>query len=115
MLRNGYGRPLPTPVEFISSNLDFVLVAMLENVRDYANLLLLDRDWLRPLLPAWIGVLLALVWRAYPRRAIIPAALALASFVTYALTWANFQERYQLPTLLLLLPFLAHGLARGSA
>ena len=63
VLRNGYGRPLPTPAEFISSNLDFVLVAMLENVRDYANLLLLDRDWLRPLLPAWIGVLLALVWR----------------------------------------------------
>ena len=112
VLRNGYGRPLPTPIEFITSNVDFVLVAMLENVRDYANLLLLDRAWLRPLLPAWIGVLLALAWRAYPRRAIIPAVLALASFLTYALTWANFQDRYQLPTLLLLLPFLADGLAR---
>lgn len=112
VLRNGYGRSLPTPVEFISSNPDFVAVAIVENVRDYANLLLLDRAWLRPLLPAWIGVLLALVWRAYPRRAVIPAALALSSFAIYALTWANFQERYQLPTLLLLLPFLADGLSR---
>ena len=112
VLRNGYGRPLPTPVEFITSNFGFVVVAILENARDYANLLLLDREWLRPLLPAWIGVLLALALRAYPRRAIIPAALALASFATYALTWANFQERYQIPVLLLLLPFLAHGLTR---
>jgi len=112
VLRNGYGRPLPTPREFISQNLDFVLVAMLENARDYANLLLLDREWLRPLAPAWLGVLLALALRRYPRRALVPAALALAGFATYALTWANFQERYQLPTLLLLLPFLADGLAR---
>jgi len=112
VLRNGYGRPLPTPVEFITSNVDFVVVAILENVRDYANLLALDREWLRPLLPAWIGVVLALALRAYPRRAIVPAALALASFATYALTWANFQERYQIPVLLLLLPFLAHGLTR---
>jgi hypothetical protein len=57
-------------------------------------------------------VLLALVLRRYPRRALIPAILALAGFATYALTWANFQERYQLPTMLLLLPFLADGLAR---
>ena len=112
VLRNGYGRALPTPVEFISSNLDFVLAAIVENARDYANLLLFDREWLRPLAPAWIGVLLALVLRRYPRRALIPAALAAASFGTYALTWANFQERYQLPTLLLLLPFLVDGLAR---
>jgi hypothetical protein len=112
VLRNGYGRPLPTPVEFITSNADFVVTAILENARDYGNLLLLDREWLRPLLPAWIGVLFALVWRAYPRRALIPATLALASFGTYALTWANFQERYQLPTLLLLLPFLADGFVR---
>jgi 4-amino-4-deoxy-L-arabinose transferase-like glycosyltransferase len=112
VLRNGYGRPIPTPVEFVSSNVDFVLVAILENLRDYANLLLLDREWLRPLLPAWLGVLLGLcLWR-YPQRAIIPATVALASFATYALTWANFQERYQLLTLLLLLPFLADGLAR---
>jgi len=60
---------------------------------------------------AWAGVLLAVVLRAYPRRAFIPVAVAAATFMTYALTWANFQERYQLPTLLLLLPFLAHGLA----
>jgi 4-amino-4-deoxy-L-arabinose transferase-like glycosyltransferase len=112
VLRNGYGRPIPTPVEFISQNLDFVGAAILENVRDYGYLLLWDREWLRPLAVAWVGVLLALFWRSYPRRAVIPAALALASFGTYALTWANFQERYQLPTLLLLLPFLADGLAR---
>jgi hypothetical protein len=112
VLRNGYGRPLPTPVEFITSNVDFVIVAILENVRDYANLLLLDREWLRPLLPAWLGVVLGLVLWRYPRRAIIPAAVSVASFSTYALTWANFQERYQLPTLLLLLPFLVDGLAR---
>jgi hypothetical protein len=89
-----------------------VLVAMLENTRDYANLLLRDRDWLWPLTPAWIGVVIALLLRRYPRRALIPAALAVAGFATYAMTWANFQERYQLPTLLLLLPFLADGLAR---
>jgi hypothetical protein len=112
VLRNGYGRPLPTPREFISQNLDFVLVAMLENARDYANLLLLDREWLRPVLPAWIGVLLALMMWRYPRRALIPAILALAGFATYTMTWANFQERYQLPTMLLLLPFLADGLGR---
>jgi 4-amino-4-deoxy-L-arabinose transferase-like glycosyltransferase len=112
VLRNGYGRPLPTPREFVSQNLDFVLVAMLENTRDYANLMLRDRDWLWPLTPAWVGVLIALVRRRYPRRALIPVALAVASFATYAMTWANFQERYQLPTLLLLLPFLADGLAR---
>jgi 4-amino-4-deoxy-L-arabinose transferase-like glycosyltransferase len=112
VLRNGYGRALPTPQEFISENLDFVLVAMLENARDYAAMLLWDREWLRPLAPAWIGVALALVLRRYPRRALIPALLALAAFATYAMTWANFQERYQLPTMLLLLPFLADGLAR---
>lgn len=113
VLRNGYGRgELPTPAAFITDNLEFVHAAILENTRDYANLLLLDREWLWPLLPAWLGVLLALALRRYPRRAIIPALLALASFATYALTWANFQERYQLPTLLLLLPFLADGLAR---
>ena len=112
VLRNGYGRPLPTPVEFISQNIDFVVFAMLENVRDYANLLFLDREWLLPLLPAWLGVLVGLALWRYPGRAIVPAILALASFATYALTWANFQERYQLPTLLLLLPFLADGLAR---
>jgi 4-amino-4-deoxy-L-arabinose transferase-like glycosyltransferase len=110
VLRNGYGRELPTPAAFISENIDFVVAAIRENARDYATLLLWDREWLRPLWPAWIGVLVALGLRAYPRRAIIPAALAVASFGTYAITWANFQERYQLQTLLLSLPFLAHGL-----
>jgi hypothetical protein len=112
VLRNGYGRPLPTPIAFIRENADFVAGAILENVRDYAALLFLDREWLRPLLPAGVGVLLALVLRRYPRRALIPAILALAGFATYALTWANYQERYLLPTLLLLLPFAADGLAR---
>lgn len=111
VLRNGYGRALPSPREFIAENLDFVLVAIQENGRDYARMLLWDREWLRPLAPAWIGVALALVLRRYPRRALIPALLALAGFATYALTWANFQERYQLPTMLLLLPFLAYGLS----
>jgi hypothetical protein len=106
---------LPTPREFIAQNLGFVLVAMWENARDYANMLFLDREWLRPLWPAWIGVLLALVTLRYPRRAWIPALLALADFAMYALTWANFQERYQLPTMLLLLPFVADGLARLAA
>jgi 4-amino-4-deoxy-L-arabinose transferase-like glycosyltransferase len=112
VLRNGYGQPLPTVVDFVSNNLDFIVVAILENGRDYANLLLLDREWLWPLAPAWIGVVVALVLGRYPRRALVPAMLALACFATYALTWANYQERYQLPTLLLLLPFLAHGLAQ---
>ena len=110
VLRNGYGRPLPTPAAFISENLDFVLAAIQENARDYASLLFWDREWLRPLWPAWMGVLVALALRVYPRRAIIPAALAAAGFSMYAMTWANFQERYLLPTMLLLLPFLAFGL-----
>jgi 4-amino-4-deoxy-L-arabinose transferase-like glycosyltransferase len=112
VLRNGYGRPLPTPIQFITENASFVAGAVLENVRDYAALLLLDREWLRPLLPAGIGILLALALRRYRRRAVIPALLALAGFSTYALTWANYQERYMLPTLLLALPFAADGLAR---
>lgn len=110
VLRNGYGRALPTAREFISQNPDFVLAAMLENAQEYGRMLLWDREWLRPLAPAWLGVALALILRRYPRRALIPALLALAGFATYAMTWANFQERYQLPTLLLLLPFLAYGL-----
>ncbi|MCC7369806.1 MAG: glycosyltransferase family 39 protein [Chloroflexi bacterium] len=110
VLRNGYGRELPTPAAFISENLDFVLTAIQENVRDYALLLFWDREWLRPLWPAWVGVGLAAAFRAFPRRALIPAALALGSFLMYALTWANFQERYQLPSMLLLLPFAAYGL-----
>jgi hypothetical protein len=111
VLRNGYGRALPTPLAFIAENGDFVRVAIWENARDYATMMLTERDWLRPLALAWIGVLLTLGRRAYPRRAFIPAAVIAATFATYALTWANFQERYQLPALLLLLPFLAHGLA----
>jgi hypothetical protein len=110
VLRNGYGRPLPTPAAFISENLDFVLAAMQENARDYARMLFWDREWLRPLWPAWIGVGLALLLRWMPRRALIPGTLALVGFAFHAMTWANFQERYQLPTLLLLLPFLAFGL-----
>ncbi|MFN8637176.1 MAG: glycosyltransferase family 39 protein [Chloroflexota bacterium] len=112
VLRNGYGRPLPSPAAFISANLGFVLAAMLDNARDYATMLFLEREWLRPLLPAWLGVGIALLLHRYPRRALIPALLALATFATYAMTWANYQDRYQLPTLLLLLPFLADGLAR---
>ncbi|MGE3909419.1 MAG: hypothetical protein AB7K36_08715, partial [Chloroflexota bacterium] len=110
VLRNGYGRALPTPAAFVAENRDFVVAAIQENVRDYASLVLWDREWLRPLWPAWIGVGLALVLRRVPRRAIIPAALAAAGFGMYAITWANFQERYQLPTMLLLFPFLTYGL-----
>jgi len=110
VLRNGYGQAVPTPAAFIMANTGFVLAAILENVRDYGFLLLWDREWLRPLWPAWIGVALAVVLRTYPRRALIPAAQALAIFSMYSLTWANYQERYQLPAMLLLLPFLTHGL-----
>ena len=111
VLRNGYGRALPTPLHSSRRTCDFVLVAIWENARDYAIMMLTERDWLRPLALAWVGVLLALGLRAYPRRAFIPAAVIAATFATYALTWANFQERYQIPVLLLLLPFLVHGLA----
>lgn len=112
VLRNGYGRTIPPASEFISQNLDFVIVAILENVRDYAYLILTDNHWLLPLASAWIGVAWVLARRGYPRRALVPAAVAAVNFGIYAATWANFQERYQIVTLLLLLPFLAHGLDR---
>jgi hypothetical protein len=110
VLRNGYGRPIPPAAEFISQNLDFVRVAILENVRDYAYLILTDNHWLLPLAPAWIGVIWVLARRRYPREALIPAAVAAVNSAVYAATWANFQERYQIVTLLLLLPLLVHGL-----
>src|SRR5205814_2154817 len=75
-------------------------------------LILTDNRWLLPLAPAWLGVAWVVARRAYPRRALIPAAIALVNFGIYAATWANFQERYQIITLLLLVPFLVHGLAR---
>jgi hypothetical protein len=110
VLRNGYGRIVPPASEFIGQNLDFIAVAIAENVRDYAFLVLTDTRWLLPLTPAWIGVGLALAFRRYPRRTFIPLVVAGANFAVYAATWANFQERYQILTMLLLLPFLAHGL-----
>ena len=112
VLRNGYGKVIPPAREFISQNLDFVVVAMLENVRDYAVLILTENRWLLPLAPAWIGVAWVVIRRGYPRQALIPAAIAAMNFAVYAATWANFQERYQIVTLLLLLPILANGLDR---
>ena len=109
VLRNGYGRPLPTPLEFVTANAEFVGVAIQENVRDYAFLLFADRDWLWPLL---LGVPLMLVGAVrgwYPRAAVVVALVALANFAVYAVTWANYQERYQILTLLLLLPLLVRG------
>ncbi|MCC6179927.1 MAG: glycosyltransferase family 39 protein [Chloroflexi bacterium] len=112
VLRNGYGRPIPTPITFIAENVDFVRTAMLENARDYAYMLLAEREWLFPLAVAWLGVALSLVRRAYPRPVALPLLVAGTNFATYAATWANFQERYQILTLLLLLPFLVHGLTQ---
>jgi hypothetical protein len=112
VLRNGYGRPLPTPWEFVSTNPDFVLVAILENVRDYGFLLFADRDWLWPLLLGAPVALLAAMRRRYPREAIVVLLVAGANFAVYAATWSNYQERYQILTLLLLLPFLVDGFDR---
>jgi len=112
VLRNGYGRPLPTPAEFVTANPDFVAAAVLDNISDYAKLLFLDGDWLLLLLPVWPFAIAALVRGRYPRAACPVLLLAAANFFTYALTWANYQERYQLLTLLLLLPFAVDGLER---
>lgn len=112
VLRNGYGRALPTATEFITANPGYVGAAILDNVGEYARLLFLDRDWLLPLLPAWPLVILALHRRRYPRAAWPVLLVAGANFFTYAVTWANYQERYQLLTLLLLLPFAVDGLQR---
>jgi len=110
VLRNGYGRPIPPASTFISQNVDFVLTAIAENVRDYAALILTDNHWLLPLTPAWLGVAWVLSRGGYPRLVLIPLAVAAVNFGIYAATWANFQERYQIPTLLLVLPILVHGL-----
>lgn len=112
VLRNGYGRDVPTPAEFVTDNPGYVVAAILENVGEYARLVFLDRDWLLPLLPAWPLAIFALVRREYPRAAWPVLLVAAANFLGYALTWANFQERYQLLTLLLLLPFAVDGLLR---
>ncbi len=112
VLRNGYGRPLPTPAEFVTANPDFVAAAVLDNISDYAKLVFLDGDWLLLLLPVWPFAIAALVRGRYPRAACPVLLLAAANFFTYALTWANYQERYQLLTLLLLLPFAVDGLER---
>ena len=110
VLRNGYGRELPTPREFILANWDFVVVAIGENARDYAYLLFADRDWLWPLLFAvpLVGVGLVRGW--YPRATVVVVLAALANFAVYAATWANYQERYQILTLLLMLPLLVRGI-----
>jgi len=109
VLRNGFGPPLPTARDFIASNTEFVVAAIVENARDYGFLLFADRDWLRPLA---LGAPLAFVMAvrgAMPRAALVPLLVALANFAVYAVTWANYQERYQIVTLLLVLPFLVAG------
>ena len=110
VVRNGYGRELPTPREFIAANWEFVLVAIGENARDYAFLLFADRDWLWPLLFAvpLVGVGIVRGW--YPRATMVVGLAAAANFAVYAATWANYQERYQILTLLLLLPLLVRGI-----
>ena len=110
VLRNGYGRALPTPGEFIRGNWEFVLVAIQENVRDYAFLLFADGDWLRPLVFALPLAVLGLARGWYPRATIVVGLAALANFAVYAATWANYQERYQVLTLLLLLPILVRAI-----
>jgi hypothetical protein len=107
-----YGNPLPPPTEFVLTNRDRVAQAMLENIRDYAGLVFLDRKWLLPLLPAWPLAIFALIRGRYPRTAWLVLLLAAANFFAYALTWANHERRYQLLTLLLLLPFAVDGLSR---
>ena len=110
--RNAFVRPVTSPVQFILANREFVLAAILGNVRRYAELLFLDPKWLLPLLPAWPLALLALVRGRYPRAAWPVLILAAANFSVYALTWAAWTRRYQLLTLLLLLPFAVDGLGR---
>ena len=112
VLRNGYRGPLPTAGEFIAANFPFVVGAIAENAAAYAQMLVLDVDWLLLLAPAWPLALLALARGQYPRVAWPALLVAAANFATYAATWSNYQERYQLLTLLLLLPFAVDGLGR---
>ena len=112
VLRNGYGRPIPSVAEFLSANANFVVAAIIENLGDYGRLVFLDPDWLLFLLPAWPVALLALARGRYPRATWPVLLVAAGNFVFYGFTWANYQERYQLPTLLLLIPFAVDGLSR---
>ncbi|MFN8521894.1 MAG: glycosyltransferase family 39 protein [Chloroflexota bacterium] len=112
VLRNGFGSPIPPPLEFIRSNADFVVAAILDNGVDYARLLFLDADWLWPLIWTVPIAVTGLLKPPADRRVaylLIPAA---ANFAAYAATWANFQERYQLPTLVWLVPLLLCGTVR---
>lgn len=110
-------RPLPSPAEFVRSNLPEVGARIRTNLHDYAEVLFLDRwsgqvRWLFLLLPAWPAATLALVRGRYPPAAGAILLLAGANFLLHAFTWATWEMRYQLLTLLLLLPFAVDGLAR---
>jgi uncharacterized membrane protein len=110
--RDAFSRPIPTPIEFISTHPGFVIRSFLENTAQYAGLLLLDWKWLLLLLPALGFVPIGLARGRYPRAAWVVLLLAAANFFVYAWTWSAWTRRYQLLTLLLLLPFAVDGLTR---
>lgn len=114
VLRQGYGRELPSPAEFIVGNLGLVIWGIIENAIDYATLMFRESDWMLPLIPAMaLGAIVAS--RSEQRaRWSIPMLATLANYAVYAATWANFQERYQILTMLLLIPAAATGLASVS-
>lgn len=113
VMDDGFVDPVPTPVEFITANLDFIARSSADLAAAYATWLFLDAEWLLLLLPAWPFALAALLRGQYPRAAWIALAAAAANYVFYVFTWASWQDRFMLPTLFLLLPFAVDGLFRG--
>jgi 4-amino-4-deoxy-L-arabinose transferase-like glycosyltransferase len=107
-----YGRMLPTAVEFVRANVDFVLKAIRSNIEAYAEILFLDPSMLGYMLPAWPVALYALVRGRYPAAGWLLLAMAAANFFVHAATWSTFARRYQVLTMLLLLPIAVDGLSR---
>ena len=112
IMEQSFDRDLPTPVEFVSANRNFVAAAILSNIRGYLKLLFLERNTLLLLLPAWPLVLLTICRGRYPAGIWPVLLVGCANFFAYALTWSTFDRHYQVLTLFFLLPFAVDGISR---
>lgn len=111
-LNEHYGRSVPTPTQFVLANFEFVVKAVISNIKAYGRTLFLDRNMLLLFLVAWPAVLYSLLRGRYPAGVWLVLLVAATNFFTYALVWSTFAGRYQVMTLLLLLPLAVDGLSR---